>query len=108
MIDMNKYMKIVYITLICLFTTSNSFSQIKNNRMENYKSNFYSYYEDRCKANASINCLNKVHCGYNGKLVPGVYDNSLSYVTLLPSLNSIGKIVKSNTYSGTSDSNVVK
>lgn len=47
MIDMNKYMKIAYITLICLFTTSNSFSQIKNNRMENYKSNFYSYYEDR-------------------------------------------------------------
>ena len=38
MIDMNKYMKIAYITLICLFTTSNSFSQIKNNRMENYKS----------------------------------------------------------------------
>lgn len=76
--------------------------------VELYKSNFYSYYEDRCKANASINCLNKVHCGYNGKLVPGVYDNSLSYVTLLPSLNSIGKIVKSNTYSGTSDSNVVK
>ena len=36
-------MKIAYITLICLFTTSNSFSQIKNNRMENYKSNFYSY-----------------------------------------------------------------
>ena len=92
MIDMNKYMKIAYITLIGLFTTSNSFSQIKNNRMENYKSNFYSYYEDRCKANASINCLNKVHCGYNGKLVPGVYDNSLSYVTLLPSLNSIGNI----------------
>ena len=60
--------------------------------VELYKSNFYSYYEDRCKANASINCLNKVHCGYNGKLVPGVYDNSLSYVTLLPSLNSIGNI----------------
>ena len=76
--------------------------------VELYKSNFYCYYEDRSKANASINCLNKVHCGYNGKLVPGVYDNSLSYVTLLPSLNSIGKIVKSNTYSGTSDSNVVK
>ena len=92
MIDMNKYMKIAYITLICLCTTLNSFSQIKNNRMENYKGNFYSYYEDRCKANASINCLNKVHCGYNGKLVPGVYDNSLSYVTLLPSLNSIGNI----------------
>ena len=60
--------------------------------VELYKSNFYSYYEDRCKANASINCLNEVHCGYNGKLVPGVYDNSLSYVTLLPSLNSIGNI----------------
>ena len=60
--------------------------------VELYKSNFYSYYEERCKANASINSLNKVHCGYNGKLVPGVYDNSLSYVTLLPSLNSIVNI----------------
>ena len=73
--------------------------------VELYKSNFYSYYEDRCKANASINCLNKVHCGYNGKLVPGVYDNSLSYVTLLPSLNSIGNIsLKDTTFAVNSNS----
>lgn len=79
-------------SLSILFGIISILSIYASSDVELYKSNFYSYYEDRCKANASINCLNKVHCGYNGKLVPGVYDNSLSYVTLLPSLNSIGNI----------------